>query len=185
MKSLLIFVKKMLAAAMCAVIAASLCGCTGVRGLGGGNIDGVSSTDGADGGQFESGVSAVGYGGIGLAISDGFTGKPIKNACAVIAETNARGYSDENGCVLFSHLPVLPDRQYDELYPSDVGRVTLIIYAEGYVTYLLLYVRIRADYTRENVEILMFEDDGSIPVFQIIEAPQLDWAAGLVDRFRP
>ena len=81
-------------------------------------------------------------------------------------------------------LPVIQDREYDRLLPCSLGRLTLIVFAEGYAPYMLLYVRIEADREREPIPVLLFPDDGTLPVFTVIEAPPSEWAEELVKRYR-
>ena len=79
-------------------------------------------------------------------------------------------------------LPVIPDSEYDKLLPSDSGRISFIVNAKGYTPYLLLYARVSPDETRQ-IDVLLFPDDGTLPVFTVIEAPEEEWCRELAERY--
>lgn len=117
-----------------------------------------------------------------LRVLDGMTDAPISGAEVVVPETGDRFITDENGSTVEMELPILPDTEYDKLLPSSEGRITFIVYAEGYVPLLLLYVRTRQN--RRTIDALMFNDDGTLPVFTIIEAPPAEWSRELIEKYR-
>lgn len=134
---------------------------------------------------FLAGCQSPMHGGMSLTVVDGMTDTPLVGASVVVPEAGVTAVTDEYGSAVLSNLPVIFDEQYDALSPAGSGRVTLIVYADGYVPYVLLYARVFPDRTREGMVILMFRDDGSIPVFSIAETPPLEWAAGIAEMYRP
>ena len=117
-----------------------------------------------------------------LRVLDGMTDFPIRGAEVVVPETGERFITDENGSTAEMVLPVIPDAEYDKLLINSEGRITFIVYAEGYVPLLLLYARTRQN--RDVIEALLFRDDGTLPVFTVIEAPPTEWSEELVEKHR-
>lgn len=123
------------------------------------------------------------FGSMRLRVLDGMSNLPIAGAKVIVPETNTSYQTDVYGMTDLMTLPVLPDSEYDLLLPSNDGRITFIVTAEGYTPYLLLYARVLPDTTRPAPSILLFPDDGTLPVFTIIEAPASEWAAALVEKY--
>lgn len=120
---------------------------------------------------------------ISIRALDAFTERPISGARVVIAETEETVYTDETGRTRPIRVPVLPDAQYEALLESGKGRITVIAYSAGYLPYVISYLRVTPGETREDITVYMFKDDGSIPVFSIIEGPDMDWAAELARKY--
>ena len=118
-------------------------------------------------------------------VVDGMTDAPIEGAFVVLPETGGRYSTGADGLTELITLPCLPDERHDALLETGEGRTTVIAYAEGYVPYLLLYARVLPGKERETPTVYMFPDDGTLPVFEVIEAPPMDWAERVVERYRP
>lgn len=147
-----------------------LCGCADYKG--------VACIGGAEGSGLPEGRMRV-------RVLDGITDKPIPGASVVIPEADIRCRTDERGLTTVMELPCTVDEGLSSLLPYDEGRVTLLVYADGYIPYLLLYCRVLPGMERQTPTIYMWPDDGSLPVFEVIEAPPLEWAAGLAEKFKP
>lgn len=118
-------------------------------------------------------------------VVDGMTDEPICGATVVAPEAGLSCPTDADGLTRVMELPCVPDPSLDALCPLDEGRVALIVYAEGYVPYLLLYARVLPGRERETPTVYMFADDGSLPVFEVVEAPPMEWAERVAERYRP
>ena len=118
-------------------------------------------------------------------VLDGSDDTPIEGACVVVPEADLICVTDARGLTETMELPCVVDAALDALCPYDEGRVTLIVYADGYIPYLLLYCRVLPGQERETPTVYMWPDDGSLPVFEVIEAPPLEWAAELVKMYEP
>lgn len=118
-----------------------------------------------------------------LRVLDGFTDEPIAGAEIVIPETGGRFVTDGSGLTEKLELPVIPDAEYDRLLPSGEGRVTVIVLCPGYTPYLLLYARVTPGDERTPT-VRLFPDDGTLPVFTVIEAPPPEWSEELVKKWR-
>ena len=121
-------------------------------------------------------------GGVTIRVLDGFTSMPIAGASVTVPETDGRFLTGEDGRTCEMLLPVIPDGEYDKLLPSGAGRISFIVNAKGYTPYLLLYARVKPGGTR-SIDILLFPDDGTLPVFTVIEAPDEAWCAEIIRRY--
>lgn len=121
-------------------------------------------------------------GGMRVRVTDGMSGRPVAGACVTVPETGERIFTGADGTAVFEDLPVLPDSEYDALLPCPCGRVTLLVTAEGFTPYLLLYARVFPNESRE-VGILLFPDDGTLKTFSVIEAPPQEWCDELAERY--
>ncbi|MBQ2517986.1 MAG: hypothetical protein II536_04080 [Clostridia bacterium] len=117
-----------------------------------------------------------------VCVRDGFTDEPITGARVVIPEAGVEALTGPDGKTEVLRLPVIRDAEYEKLLPSNEGRVTVLVYAEGMTPYLLLYARVRENELRQP-EVLMFPADGSMEVFPVCEAPDMSWCEGLAKMF--
>jgi hypothetical protein len=117
-----------------------------------------------------------------ICVLDGMLDTPVVSAKITVPETGESFYTGENGMTPFIPLPVIKDPEYEKLLPSEEGRLTVIVRAEGYTPYLLLYARIAPGCER-TIDVLLFEDDGTLPVFTVIEAPPAAWSEELVNQY--
>lgn len=122
------------------------------------------------------------YGQMRVRVLDGFTDRPIEGASVTVPETGGRYHTCADGRTEAFSLPVIRDAEYDRLLPSDEGRATLLVTAEGYTPYLLLYARVKEGVCRE-LDVLLFPADGSLPVFTVIEAPDGSWCERLAEKY--
>lgn len=116
-------------------------------------------------------------------VVDGMTDEPLCGARVVFPEAGVECRTDEAGLTPLVELPCVFDAAHDALYQVSEGRTTMIVYAEGYVPYLLLYMRVLPGAERETPTVYMFADDGSLKVFEVIEAPPMEWAERVVERY--
>ena len=184
MKKLLMIVGICLGPALCGCLARcvfgsrvvcveSVCGACEVRAGGGDTVSPACSV----------GTERTGF--MRVRVADGMTDEPICGAAVVVPEAGLTCATDADGLTDLMELPCVADPALDALCPIDEGRVTVLVYAEGYVPYLLLYARVLPGAERETPTVYMFADDGSLPVFEVIEAPPMEWAAEVAERYRP
>lgn len=117
-----------------------------------------------------------------IAVYDGFTLEPIENAKVVIPEIDKTLYTGTDGKTDIITVPVLPDEHYNELKKQEYGRITVLVYADGYLPYGLFFAHVYPDTTR-SPNIWLFEDDGGEP-FVIIESPNPVWANEIIERYK-
>lgn len=133
--------------------------------------------------------SAIKYenGRLQVTVLDGFTDEPVKGAQVVIPEIDECLMTDEEGRTPEIDVPVIKDAHYETLSPAAYGRITILVYCEGYVPYALFYVHTREGELRRGPTTYLFKPDSaqSIPVISIIEGPDQDWAEKVVEKYRP
>ena len=78
------------------------------------------------------------------------------------------------------------DKRYDKILPKPWGEISVIFYKEGYIDYALFYLQVLEGNTRENVEILMFENGKmqSDQPFSIIEGPNKIWVNEMITKHK-
>ncbi|NLA84126.1 MAG: carboxypeptidase-like regulatory domain-containing protein [Clostridiales bacterium] len=120
-------------------------------------------------------------------VIDGFSEMPIEGAVVVIPELNQSYFTSEDGLTERIELPVLKDKNFEKIAPKPYGEITLIVYKEGYVEYILLHTQVWETINREGPEILLFPrvQDGYNETFTVVENPHRIWVQDLVEKFRP
>lgn len=131
--------------------------------------------------------TAMHYGYIQPQVVDGFSEQPIEGAAVVIPETGQRFVTSEDGLTALIKLPIREDAHFAEISPKPWGEVTLIIYKEGYVEYVLFHTHVWEDQTRKGPTILLFpqvEGENQEP-FSVVEGPHRLWVKDLIEKYRP
>ena len=122
------------------------------------------------------------YGSAQINVIDAMTDAPIAGAKVTVPETGESFFTDENGYTDRMRLPVVPDTEYGRLLEDGAGRITFIVRADGYTPFVLLYARIAPGCDR-TIDVMLFDDDGTLPVFTIIEAPPAEWSEELMNKY--
>ena len=117
-----------------------------------------------------------------ICVYDGFMQTPVQNAKVVIPETEQILYTDTSGKTEAFSVPIVRDTHFDDIKPQNYGRITVLVYADGYLPYALFFAQVTPDKTR-RIDTWLFEDDGSEP-FIIIESPEKEWAFELIDEYQ-
>jgi hypothetical protein len=127
------------------------------------------------------------FGQIRPIVVDGFSEEPLAGAVVVIPETGQRFVTGEDGATALIQVPIIEDQHFKDIAPKPWGEVTLIVYKEGYIDYVLFYTHVWENQTREGPKILLFPQPEGEPAepFPIVEGPHRLWVNKLVDKFRP
>lgn len=120
-------------------------------------------------------------------VVDGFSEEPIEGAIVVIPEINKNYKTDEKGHTPDIKIDVSPDPHYKSINPKNWGEITLIIYKEGYIEYVLLHLNVWEDQNRQGPKILLFPRDSKEldQPMSIVEGPNQIWINSLVEKYRP
>jgi hypothetical protein len=127
------------------------------------------------------------YGYIQPQVLDGFSQQPIEGAAVVIPETGQLFVTSEDGLTALIKVPIQEDAHFSEISPKPWGEVTLIIYKEGYVEYVLFHAHGWENQTRKGPKILLFpkvEGEDQEP-FSVVEGPHRLWVRDLIEKYRP
>jgi len=127
------------------------------------------------------------YGYIQPQVVDGFTEAPIEGAAVVIPELGKKFKTDAQGLTPVIRVPIIEDAHYKEIFPKTWGEITLIVYKEGYIDYVLFHTHVWENQSRKGPKILLFPESRSqsSDPMAIVEAPHRLWVKQLVEKFKP
>ena len=109
----------------------------------------------------------------------------IYKACVCIPEANVYYYTDNNGNTPLIEIPVIYNSYYDNLCCRDFGEISVIVYKEGYVDFIMLNLVVKENQTRDNIKLLMYKKDAYSPNYtSIVETPDNDWIQNLIDKYK-
>lgn len=120
-------------------------------------------------------------------VVDGFSEEPIEGASVVIPETDQQFITAQDGMTAIIKVPIWEDVHFAEISPKPWSEITLIIYKEGYVEYVLFHTHVWEDQTRQGPRIMLFpqvEGEKHEP-FSLVEGPHRLWVKELVEKYRP
>lgn len=127
----------------------------------------------------------LGFGYIQPEVVDGFTEDPIAEAEVVIPELNQRFFTGQDGLTAPIKVPIFEDEHFSNIKPKPWGEVTIIVYKEGYIEYVLLHAHVWENQSRKGPRIMLFPDtEGNSEPFAIIEGPHRVWVKELVEKYR-
>ena len=120
-------------------------------------------------------------------VVDGFSEEPIEGATVVIPEIGQQFITAQDGMTAIIKVPIKEDVHFAEISPKPWSEITLIIYKEGYVEYVLFHTHVWEDQSRQGPRIMLFpqvEGEKHEP-FSLVEGPHRLWVKELVDKYRP
>lgn len=135
----------------------------------------------------ESGSNPRYYGFIQPQVVDGFSEEPIEGATVVIPEISQRFETAKDGCTAMIQVPIEEDQHFESIAPKPWGEITIIVYKEEYIDYVLFNTHVWESQTRKGPKIMLFpkaEGDKNEP-FAVVEGPHRIWVKELVEKFRP
>ncbi len=135
----------------------------------------------------KTGKSPSYFGYIQPQVMDGFSEEPLEGVTVVIPETGQSFITSSDGLTAVIKVPIREDAHYAKIAPKPWSEVTLIIYKEGYIEYVLFHARIWENQTRKGPTILLFPkvDGEENEPFSVVEGPHRMWVKDLVEKFRP
>lgn len=122
-----------------------------------------------------------------VSVVDAYTLRPLENSHVVVPEAGIEAVTDQNGRASLCGIPVERDAQLNALLPMDCGRVTLLIYREGYLPFALFHAQVYAGRVRNGPTIYMFPTgtESGLEAITVIEAPAYDWVRELLTNYQP
>lgn len=125
------------------------------------------------------------YGYIQPQVVDGFTERPIEGATVVIPELQKKFKTNTQGLTPAIQVPIIEDLHYKSILPKPWGEITLIVYKEGYVDYVLFHTHVWENQSRKGPKILLFpKSRGETDPMAIVESPHRLWVKQLVEKFK-
>jgi len=119
-------------------------------------------------------------------VVDGYTEEPLEGAVVVIPEINQKYRTNAQGLTADIRIPIKEDPAFKDILPKPWGEVTLIVYKEGYIDYVLFHTHVWENQGRKGPRILLFpekEGESSHPM-AIVEGPHRLWVNELVKKYK-
>lgn len=119
-------------------------------------------------------------------VKNAYTNSPVENAIVYVygTENYKRTYSD--GTTDPISVPFERDDRFDEILKKDWGEVTLFVYADGYVPYVLFNCAVYENQERSGPEILLVPlayTSSNSPIVTT-EAPERAWVNDLFSKLQ-
>ncbi|HWR18499.1 MAG TPA: hypothetical protein VN608_02685 [Clostridia bacterium] len=127
------------------------------------------------------------HGHLEVTVVDAYTLRPLENTSVVIPESGITAVTDANGKALLKGIRVEKDSTLNALLPMDCGRVTLLVYRDGYLPFALFYTQVYENRIRNGPTIYMFPTgtESGIEAITVIEAPAYLWVKELLENYQP
>lgn len=122
-----------------------------------------------------------------VTVVDAYTLRPLENSSIVLPEANMLSVTDANGKAEFYGIPVEKDGALNALLPMSCGRVTMLVYREGYLPFALFYTQVYAGRIRNGPTVYMFPTgtESGLEAITVIEAPAYEWVRALLEKYQP
>lgn len=126
------------------------------------------------------------YGYIQPQVVDGFSERPIEGATVIIPELGKKFITNANGLTPSIQVPIIEDTHYRDIFPKTWGEVTLIVYKEGYIDYVLFHTHVWENQSRKGPKILLFPNSTGerVEPMSIVESPHRLWVRQLVEKYK-
>ncbi len=127
------------------------------------------------------------HGHMSVTVVDAYTLHPLENSSVVLPEAGITAVTDANGKAELYGIPVEKDGALNALLPVDCGRITLLVYREGYLPFALFYTQVYENRMRSGPTIYMFPTgtENGIEAITVIEAPTYEWVRELLQKYQP
>ncbi|MDR3317980.1 MAG: hypothetical protein LBS99_00900, partial [Clostridiales bacterium] len=109
---------------------------------------------------------------------------PIHNATVCIPEINSYFYTDTEGKTVQIEAPILVNRSFDRIKPRDFGDITLLVYKDGYIDYIIFYVMLTEAPREITITLYPSRSAEDNSYHTIIESPDSAWAAEVIDKYK-
>ncbi len=127
------------------------------------------------------------HGHLEVTVVDAYTLRPLENASVVIPENGISAVTDTSGKALLKGIPVEKDGALNALLPMNCGRVTLLVYRDGYLPFALFYTQVYENRIRNGPTVYMFPTgtESGLEAITVIEAPAYTWVKELLENYQP
>lgn len=122
---------------------------------------------------------------IRLTVIDGRDNTPLHNACVCIPEADAYFYTDNNGKTPVIEVPVIINENYNSIVKQKFGEITVLVYKEGYIDYILFNLTVKENETRQGIKIMLYKDEEGAPDYlSIVETPDSGWIKEIIKKYK-
>ena len=121
-----------------------------------------------------------------VTVKEAITNIPLENATVCIIETNSYYQTDKGGKTKLITVPVIKNANFDGSSPRPWGEITLFVYKDGYIDFILFYVMVYEGQTRTGPNITLYPnyDPENAVTHSLIEGPDNDWVETLTKKYR-
>ena len=124
------------------------------------------------------------YGHLHIRVVNAYTLMPVEGVRVVIPDAEKELVSDNTGSCVFTGMPIRKNSLHQRLVPQDWGECTVIASYGGYRPTVILNVRVDKDKMRNGPTVYMFPEElDDIEVAAIVESPDDEWLAQLVEKY--
>lgn len=128
-------------------------------------------------------ISYNDYGYLKIRVINLITREPITDATVCIVESGQYYTTDKNGYTPTIKAPYLVNHNFDDVLERPWGDITILVYKEGYVDYLVFYIMLQKDTTRSLTITLHPYEAGAEP-YLLIESPNDEWAKEIIKKYK-
>ncbi len=112
--------------------------------------------------------------------------KPITNATVCIVETRTYTTTDKYGCTQKIAVPIVPNNNFDISLERDWGEFTILVYKNGYATYISFYNEVYAGTTRVGLicELVPIINETDPKLTTNVAVPNSAWIETLISLYK-
>lgn len=123
------------------------------------------------------------YGYLKITVIDLITREPIPDATVCVIESGQYYTTDKYGNTPTIQAPILINHNFDNVLKRPWGDISILVYKEGYVDYLVFYIMLEKDATR-RLTITLYPYDAGAEPYLLIESPNEEWAKEIIKKYK-
>lgn len=123
---------------------------------------------------------------LSITVKDAATEEPLENSTVCIIETGGYYKTDKDGKTGVIKVPLLKNTNFDKSSPRPWGEITLLAYKDGYIDFILFYVMVYENQTRNGPNIYLYatDDPETALTHSLVEGPETGWVNDLVRKYK-
>ena len=123
---------------------------------------------------------------LNITVKEAVTNIPLENTTVCVIETGEYYNTNESGSTGAIKVPVLNNGNFDESLPRPWGEVTVFVYKDGYIDFILFYVMVYEGKTRNGPSITLYptDDPENALAHSLIESPDNEWVNILIKKYK-
>ncbi len=119
-----------------------------------------------------------------ITLRDSFDASYIKDATVFVLETESYFKTDEKGQTGIINIPYERDARYDSTSSKNFMEITLLIYKEGYIDYILLHTAIYSGEVKNKLVILDKKQDDLMSYYVFTDEANHTWIEKIIAKYK-